>query len=290
MDDMIEHRFIEARGARFHVATCGEGPPLLLLHGWPEFWLTWQPVMHRLASRFHLIAPDLRGFGESDKPARDWGAEDHAADMLALLEALNIERAGIVGHDVGGAVMQPLARMAPERCRGLFLFDFAHPAIGPALGTPDRLIEIWYQSFNQLPVAMAMMEGNEAATRAYFGHIIRHWCHRKGAFDGVMDAFVANFMRPGNLAGGFGWYRAAAQGRLAVMRGEAVLLPRIEVPACVRWGEHDPVLPFRFSTSLDQVFARLDLGMFPGVGHFPHMEDPDRAAVEIARFFDELET
>ena len=112
---MIEHLHITARGARFHVARCGQGMPLLLLHGWPEFWLTWEPVMHRLADRFQLIAPDLRGFGESDKPARDWGAADHAADMMALLDALGIGRAGVVGHDVGGAVIQPLARLAPER-------------------------------------------------------------------------------------------------------------------------------------------------------------------------------
>lgn len=286
---MIEHRFIEAAGARFHVAIAGEGPPLLLLHGWPEFWLSWEPVMQRLAGRFRLIAPDLRGFGQSDKPARDWGAADHAADMLAVLDALGVERAGIVGHDVGGAVIQSLARLAPERCSGLFLFDFVHPGIGPALGTPDRLTEIWYQSFNQLPVAVAMMEGNEPATRAYFSHIIRHWCHRKDAFDEVMDAFIANFMRPGNLAGGFGWYRAAHAGRLATMRGETVPLPPITTPTCVRWGEHDPVLPFAFARRLGETFSSLDFEMFGGVGHFPHKEDPDRAAAEIGRFFDSLE-
>ena len=286
---MIEHHTVAARGARFHVATAGAGPPLLLLHGWPEFWLTWEPVMQRLAGRYRLIAPDLRGFGESDKPERDWGADDHAADMLALLDALDVPRTGIIGHDVGGAVIQSIARAAPARCRGLFLFDFVHPGIGAALGTPDRLREIWYQSFNQLPVAVELVGSSEAACRAYFSHIIRHWCHRKHAFDDVMDAFVANFMRPGNLAGGFGWYRAAAPGRLAVMRGEAPALPPIAIPTCVRWGEHDPVLPFHFSAHLDRTFATLDFARFDDVGHFPHMEDPDRAADEIGRFFDALE-
>ncbi len=286
---MIEHRNVESCGACFHVATAGSGPPLLLLHGWPEFWLSWEPVMQRLAGRFQLIAPDLRGFGESDKPERDWSAEDHAKDLLGILDALGIERAGIVGHDVGGSVMQPLARMAPARCRGLFFFDFVHPGIGPAMGMPDRLIEIWYQSFNQLPVAVEMMEGNEQAVRAYFGHIIRHWCHRKHAFDAVMDAFVGNFLRPGNLAGGFGWYRAAKAGRLAVMLGQAPKLAPIAVPTCVRWGEHDPVLPFAFSQRLNETFTRLDFAMFEDVGHFPHREDPDRAAAEIERFFDSLE-
>ena len=282
---MIEHLHITARGARFHVARCGQGMPLLLLHGWPEFWLTWEPVMHRLADRFQLIAPDLRGFGESDKPARDWGAADHAADMMALLDALGIGRAGVVGHDVGGAVIQPLARLAPERLAGLFLFDFVHPGIGARMGTPDRLQEIWYQSFNQMPLAELLVGASAASCTAYIGHILRHWSHRKEWLETVLPAFVANFMRPGNLAGGFGYYRAAHAGRVALMRGEAPALPPITLPTCVRWAEHDPLFPYAWTDRLSETFSNLDLAMFDGVGHFPHREDPERAAAEIGRFF-----
>jgi pimeloyl-ACP methyl ester carboxylesterase len=70
---------VQANGAAFHVARTGKGQPLLLLHGWPEFWLSWEPVMTRLADRFTLYAPDLRGFGDSDKPAGPHGADAHAA-------------------------------------------------------------------------------------------------------------------------------------------------------------------------------------------------------------------
>src|ERR1700727_553097 len=146
----ITHRQIAANGIMLHVAEAGAGRPLLLLHGWPEFWLTWEPVMVRLADRYRLIAPDLRGFGDSDKPNGPFGAVDHAADILALLEALGIGRVGVIGHDVGGAAMQPLARKAPERIVGLFFFDFVYPGIGPRMSAPDRLNEIWYQSFNQM--------------------------------------------------------------------------------------------------------------------------------------------
>ena len=90
----------------------------------PEYWLTWLPVMERLADRYTLVAPDLRGFGDSDKPPGPWGNEDHAADLLALLDALQLDKVGVVGHDVGGGVMQPLARQAPERAR----FPHAAPA------------------------------------------------------------------------------------------------------------------------------------------------------------------
>ena len=109
------HLTVRANGAAFHAARTGKGPPLLLLHGWPEFWLTWEPVMTRLADRYTLLAPDLRGFGDSDKPEGPFGPDQHAGDMLALLDTLDLGQIGVVGHDVGGAVMQPLARAAPAR-------------------------------------------------------------------------------------------------------------------------------------------------------------------------------
>ena len=120
----MQHLKIRANGATFHVARTGAGPALLLLHGWPEFWLTWEPVMARLADRHTLFAPDLRGFGDSDKPDGPFGPDQHAADMLALMDALELKQAGIVGHDVAGALMQPLARTAPLRLSGLFFSDF----------------------------------------------------------------------------------------------------------------------------------------------------------------------
>src|SRR5258706_501423 len=181
---MIEHLSIRANGATFHVARAGNGRPLLLLHGWPEFWLTWEPVMTRLADRFDVIAPDLRGYGDSDKPASlAYGAADHAPDMLALLDALGLARVGVVGHDVGGAVMQPMARAAPARFTGLFFFDFVYPGIGPRMAAPA------------------------------------------------------------------------------------------------------PLFPTSWTDRLGETFPNLDLAIFPDVGHFPHREDPDRAAAEIAAFF-----
>ncbi len=285
----MEHLTIQARGADFHVARSGRGRPLLLLHGWPEFWLTWEPVMQRLADRRLVIAPDLRGFGDSDKPQGAWGAEDHAADMLALADALGLARFGMVGHDVGGAVMQSLARKAPDRLTGLFFFDFVYPGIGARMGTPDRLNEIWYQSFHQMEMAPALVGASAESCRRYIGHFLRHWAHRKDAFDDVLAAFAENFLKPGNLAGGFAYYRAAHAGRIAMMQGEASALPPIATPTCVRWAEHDPLFPYAWTDRLGETFTTLDLAPFPDVGHFPHREDPDRAGAEIAAFFDRIE-
>ena len=281
----MQHSMIEANGARFHIAHTGTGPALLLLHGWPEFWLTWEPVMTRLATRFRLIAPDLRGFGDSDKPSGPYAPHQHAADILELLNQLGLPRIGVVGHDVGGAAMLQLARLAPERFSGLFFFDFPYPGIGSRMGAPDSLIEIWYQSFNQMPMAPALVGASRETCKAYFGHFLRHWSWRKSAFDDVLDVFVDNFCKPGNIEGGFAHYKGTHASRIAMMKGEAPVLPPIEIPTCVRWAEHDPVLPFAWSDRLPETFANLDFAQFPDVGHYPHREDPDRAADEIAGFF-----
>jgi pimeloyl-ACP methyl ester carboxylesterase len=281
----MEHLTIRANGASLHIAMAGRGRALLLLHGWPEFWLTWLPVMERLAGEFQLIAPDLRGFGDSDKPSGPFGAEDHAADLLALVDALGLDCVGVAGHDVGGAVMQSLARKAPERLSGLFFFDFVYPGIGARMAAPDRLNEIWYQSFHQMEVAPAIIGATRESCRAYIGHFLRHWAHRKDAFDDVLDAFADNFMKQGNLSGGFAHYRAAHSGRIAMMKGKAPALPPIAVPACVRWATHDPLFPYGWTDRLSETFLSLDLSPFEGVGHFPHREAPDRAAAEIASFF-----
>jgi pimeloyl-ACP methyl ester carboxylesterase len=283
---MIEHLHLKANGATFHVARAGAGKPLLLLHGWPEFWLTWEPLMTRLASGYTLVAPDLRGFGDSDKPEGPYGPEQHAADMLALMDALGFERFGVVGHDVGGAAMQPLARSAPERVTGLFFFDFVYPGIGARMGAPDRLNHIWYQSFHQMDMAPALVGATRETCRTYLGHFLKNWSYRKDTFDAVIEAFTDVFMKPGNLAGGFAHYRAAHAGRLRMMQGETPKLPPIVVPTCVRWAEHDPLFPYAWTDRMGETFSNLDLAMFPGVGHFPHREDPDRAAGEIAAFFD----
>jgi pimeloyl-ACP methyl ester carboxylesterase len=286
---MIEHLQLKANGAAFHVARTGTGKPLLLLHGWPEFWLTWEPVMTRLAGRYTLIAPDLRGFGDSDKPQGPYGPDQHAADMLALMDALGARRFGVVGHDVGGAVMQPLARAAPERLTGLFFFDFVYPGIDGRMGMPDRLNHIWYQSFHQMEMAPALVGATRESCRTYIGHFLKQWSYRKNAFDDVLEAFIDNFFKPGNLAGGFAHYRASHAGRVKMMQGDAPKLPPIDLPTCVRWAEHDPLFPYAWTDRLRETFSNLDLAMFSGVGHFPHREDPDRAASEIGAFLEKLQ-
>ena len=286
----IRHETVMANGVRLHVARTGEGPPLVLLHGWPEFWLTWEPVMARLADRFSLIAPDLRGFGASEKPdpgpSDQAGPEVHAADILSLLDGLGIGRTGLVGHDVGAYVGQALGRRAPERLTGLFFFDCPYPGIGPRLAQPEMLAEIWYQSFHLQPFAAQVVGASREACRAYIGHFLTHWAGgNPHAFDDVLDTFTDNFLVPGNLQGGFNWYLSQQAGRLAMLKGEVPDTAPITVPTGIRWGTQDPLFPYAWTDRLGETFAQLDLAPFEGAGHFPHRERPDAAAREIADFF-----
>src|SRR5258706_226709 len=134
-------------------------------------------------------------------------------------------------------------------------------------------------------LAHLLVGATRESCRTYIGYFLKQWAHRKDAFDDVIEAFTDNFQKPGNLAGGFAHYRAAHEGRVRMMKGEAPQLAPIDVPTCVRWAEHDPLFPFSWTDRLGATFSRLDLALFPGVGHFPHREDPDRAAAEIAAFF-----
>jgi len=185
--------------------------------------------------------------------------------------------------------MQPLARHAPDRVAGLFFFDFVYPGIGPRMAEPDRLNNIWYQSFHQMEMAPALIGATRESCRIYIGHFLRQLSYREHAFDDVLEAFTNNFLKPGNLAGGFAHYRAADAGRIRMMKGEAPALPPITVPTCIRWAEHDPLFPYGWTDRLSETFTNLNLKMFPGVGHFPHREDPDRASEEIAAYFERID-
>ncbi len=286
---MITHSFIEANGARLHVARAGRGRPLLLLHGWPEFWRTWEPVMIRLADRFELIAPDLRGFGDSDKPTGTFGPAQQAEDLAALIQTLGLAPVGIVAHDVGATIAQVLARRRPELITGLFFFNFMYPGIGQRFISPDHLINVWHTFFNQSDVAPKLLGASPENVRVFIPFLLQSWAHRKEAFDPeTLDAFVANFQAPGNLEGGFAHYRAVAEQRRHEMAKHPAAPPPITLPTCVRWADRDPTLKPEWSDRLGEFFTDLDLAPFPDAGHFPHHEQPDRAAAEIAGFFGRL--
>ena len=285
---------LHANGIDMHLRRIGSGAPLVLLHGWPEWSRVWEPVMTRLAGRFDLVAPDFRGFGDSQKtspgPAEDAAPEALAADILALADALGLARFGLVSHDVGSFVAQALARRAPERLVGLFFFNCAHPGIGRRVLEPGHLPEVWYQFFHQQPFAAELVGSSREACRIYFRHFLRHWSGDSPAFDDeAIEAWVDNFMKPGNLQGGFNWYRSVHAARMAMVEGKVPAPAPIAVPTRVLWGARDPVLKVEWTDRLPEFFSDLELGTEPEAGHFVHWEMPDRAAAAIGAFFDRLQ-
>jgi pimeloyl-ACP methyl ester carboxylesterase len=285
----FESRRLSANGIEIHYAEAGEGAPVVLLHGWPEFWLTWRKVMDRLKGSFRLIAPDLRGFGDTEKPAEGpsegAGPDVLAADLLGLLDALGLGRVGLVGHDVGAYTAQAFARAHPERLAGLFFFNCPHPGIGRRWADAAHLKETWYQYFHQLPWAAGFASGDRDACAIYIGHFLRHWPKDEHAFDDAFEAWIDNFMKPGNMQGGFNWYVSAAKSRAAVIRGEIPAQPPIAVPTRVLWGRHDAILKAEWADTLGQHFADLELGFAEDAGHFVQWESPDEASRAMAEFF-----
>jgi pimeloyl-ACP methyl ester carboxylesterase len=287
---------LPAAGLQVHGLRAGQGTPLLLLHGWPEWSHAWRPVMSRLLSsdssgqaRFELVAPDLRGFGNTQPPSLapsgDAGAERHANDLLELVRHLGWQRFGVVAHDVGSFVAQALARLAPQRLTGLFFFNCAYPGIGARWASPRHLGEIWYQAFHQQPWAAALVGSSREACSIYLRHFLQHWSHQPAWIEGELEHWVDHFLQPGRLQGGFNWYTSAWPSRLAVIEGRAPALPPINVPTRVLWGAHDPVLKAEWGDRLPEFFSDLRFDVLPDAGHFVHLEQPDVAAAQIERFF-----
>jgi pimeloyl-ACP methyl ester carboxylesterase len=127
----VAHREVTVRGVRLHVAQAGSGPPLLLLHGWPQHWWSWRHLLAPLAEHYTVIAPDLRGWGWSEAPAGDYAKAGFAADIVALLDHEGLERVRIIGHDWGGYTAFLLALDHPERVERMVTLDIPPPWPAP---------------------------------------------------------------------------------------------------------------------------------------------------------------
>ena len=123
----VVHRDVTVRGVRLHVAQAGSGPPLVLLHGWPQHWWSWRHLIGPLAQHYTVLAPDLRGWGWSDAPPGAYAKDDFAADVLALLDHEGIERVRLLSHDWGGYTSFLLALHHPERVARMVTLDIAPP-------------------------------------------------------------------------------------------------------------------------------------------------------------------
>jgi len=270
-----------------HYVRLGRGEPILLLHGWPGFWYDWRRVLVPLAEIADVIAPDFRGFGDSDwpdlPPAEGYTQTVLADDVVTLLDSLGISQAVVAAYDIGATVAQTMARRHPERVRALALFNPAYPGIGDRRLDASVQPEFWYQHFHALAWSDRLIAHDRETVRLYLANLYDHWCGRKEAirereFEAIVDAYT----RPGAVGASIAYYRARAAERRhpAPTTGED---PRIEQPTAIAWGELDPVMLAAWADRLAETYPNHELSLLPGIGHFVPIEAPEQTIETIRR-------
>jgi pimeloyl-ACP methyl ester carboxylesterase len=320
----LTHRFIETNGIRMHLADQGEGPLVLLCHGFPESWYSWRHQLSALAAAgFRAVAPDMRGYGNTDRPeAIDQYTLLHlVGDMVGVLDALDQETAVIAGHDWGAVVAWHAALLRPDRFRAVIGLSVPFIPDYTSKNYPQSNDTVFYQSYFQSPgVAEADLERDVQFTMRAFlyeasgdahhpaikseqaGHVfmvrrkggmMANWVNPTSLPSWLTEAdigiYVDLFNRTG-YRGGLNWYRN-------IDRNSELMAPfvgsKITVPALLIAGDRDIVLAFR---GMDQVIANLPKNVpklqktliLPGCGHWTQQERPQEVNEAIIDFLRHL--
>jgi pimeloyl-ACP methyl ester carboxylesterase len=276
------HRWVDARGVRLHVAELGDedAPPLLLVHGWPQHWWCWRRVAPHLADSWRIVMPDLRGHGWSEAPPRGYEKDRLADDLVAVLDALDLERVGYLGHDWGGYVGFLIGLRAPERVSELLILSVPHPwPSAHDRRSPRRLVSFTYQ----IPLAAGvgellvnagavpkLIEGDAADgtfTAADLAPYAATWTTRRGGrvTTQMYRSFLLHEVLP-VLKGRFDGERLEHRARLLV-------------------GEHDLVGGGARLDGHEHNAPNLVVERVPGAGHFLPEERPELVVQRARELF-----
>ena len=273
-------RYVDTGELRQHVVTGGEGPPLLLVHGWPQTWYAWRLVMPALARHFHVIAPDQRGTGLSGKPEGGYDAATLAADLVALMDALGHRRFAVVGHDTGMWIGYALAADHPDRVDRLAVAETPLPGVSPSppLFANAHLNDaLWHFAFNRLAaVNEQLVSGRE---EVYFG-----WQFATKAARPLPDYAVRHYTGtlaagPGALHASFAIYRALdvtiAQNQQRKTR--RLTLPVLGIGGAKSLGE-------QVADTMKLAAGDVQSLAIPGCGHHPAEEAPEDMLAALTAF------
>jgi pimeloyl-ACP methyl ester carboxylesterase len=279
-----EHEFLElATGVRAHVALAGppDAPPVLALHGWPQHWWTWRRVLPLLADEYRVIAPDLRGLGWSGFPADgDFTKRRLADDAVALLDAMGIERAHVMGHDWGGYAGILLALQAPERVRSLLAMSVGHPWVPQATAALNG----WRLAY-QVPLAMPMLGAALTRDGRYLRAVLRAAWGEEGTWDEEAAELYLEVMREPVPARASGlYYRHFLLRDLPAAARGAFGGKRLAMPARLLLGRRDP-LGTAFAEGFDRGGEDASLELVDGAGHFLPEERPELVAERAREMF-----
>ncbi|WP_206756516.1 alpha/beta hydrolase [Pseudanabaena sp. FACHB-2040] len=269
----VQHRFIETNGIRLHYVTRGEGPLLLLLHGFPEFWYSWRHQIPEFAQDYTVVALDLRGYNDSDKPegVDAYRMPELVKDIAGVIRGLGYERCVLAGHDWGGAIAWAFAYEYPELLEALIVLNIPHPArFRAGLQMPQQLLKSSYIGFFQLPVLpeLVIQAGDYAAlTYAFRGMAVRK--------DTFSDEDIATYKeaasKPGALTAMLNYYRAIPSSPF-FQKSWGIL----EVPTLMIWGEEDTALSKELSMQTEQYVSDFHLRYIPNCSHWVQQEQPEQ--------------
>jgi pimeloyl-ACP methyl ester carboxylesterase len=272
MSPPLTRESLVVHGHRLSYLRAGDGPPLLLLHGIANNCETWSEVIPRLARTHTVIAPDLLGHGESDKPRGDYSIAAYANGLRDLMTVLDIERATVVGHSLGGGIALQFAYQFPERCERLALVGSG--GLGPELSAGLRAAtlpgaELVLGALTGISGPLRVgLQGLSRAGKVTRLQRLHDLAEAGDALLGLKDVEARRaFLR--TLRG------------VADARGQAVsALDRLylanAVPMLVVWGSRDPIVPALHAETVREMVPTARVEVFKGAGHWPHLDDPDR--------------
>jgi epoxide hydrolase 4 len=270
----LVHRFVEANGLRFHLVEAGQGPLVLLLHGFPEFWYGWRRQLTALAERYNVVAPDLRGYNLSDKPARGYDWRTLASDVPALIRALGAERAHVVGHDWGGVVAWIAAILFPEVVDRMVILNAPHPAAyqRELRRSPLQAVRSSYIALFQVPGLPEWL-----LTRGH-GRVLATLLQLSSAdpqafSTAELAAYRRALLRPGAAAAMLAYYRALMQDAAGLL---ALAERQVEAETLLIWGERDIALTLALSEDLEAWVPRIRVERLPEASHWLQHEQPEQ--------------
>ena len=278
----VEHHRAALSQTELHYVTAGIGEPVVLLHGWPQSWWEWRHVIPMLAGQYRVIAPDLRGLGDSGRPEGGYDKMTVAADLWELLSAvLGIARFHLVGHDWGGPTAFALAASHPEAARSLAILDVTIPGIGPDISQDGRR---WHHAFHMTPeLPEALVGGRERAYLAWFYQAFSY--QRDAITEDDLAEYLRTYSQPAALRAGFAFYRNLPRD---ITDNQALLAAgfRLPMPVLALGGDrrearargHEP------EESLRCIADDVTGGVIAESGHFIPEEQPAALAAQLLAF------
>ncbi|KRF26350.1 MULTISPECIES: alpha/beta fold hydrolase [unclassified Phycicoccus] len=280
MEGPWEHRFVAANGARFHVAEQGEGPIVLLLHGFPQFWWAWRHQMAALAEAgYRACAMDLRGYGASDKPPRGYDTRTSATDVASVLRSLGGSRAVVVGHGWGGWIAWSMPTLQPTVTRAIASLSMPHPLVfrKASFANLRQLKANAYLGGLQRPF---VPERQMTVHGGYVQRLLREWASPEGIWPSPEEARIYSdaMALPFVAHSAAEYYRwvVRSQVRPDGWKFAARMKTPINLPVLQLHGEHDgAVLADPAAGSAAYVTGRFERHLVPNAGHFLPEEAPD---------------